>query len=829
MRIAALLRLPREQRRLRGQFFTPAPVAQLLASMLVCNTPNVSLLDAGAGVGSLFAAVVTLLCRREKLPKSIHIVAYETEPLLADYAENTLQFCRRYCQESGVELSGQIKRIDFLQEAVSLLETDLMQTSPCIVSNQNRFTCVIQNPPYHKITSNSEARSLLRRLGLETTNLYAGFLFAAMCLMAENGELVAITPRSFCNGLYFRPFRERFLRELAIQRLHLFDTRREAFKDDSVLQETLIISAVKQMTTPEYVTVSSGLTADEDFLWRKSLYSEVVHPDDPEQFIRIIPDEAASKISRNMAHFNTPLADLGLNVSTGRVVDFRATLFLKWEYGKETAPLIWPFNLNSASNSTQKGYVHWPVLNDTKPCALAVCSETEALLIPNGNYVLVKRFSVKEEFKRITAAIYEGERINEASQHGVGIENHLNYFHANGEGLELTLARGLAVFLNATMTDEYFRIYSGHTQVNATDLRNLRYPTRDQLLMLGNAVNDNFPNQDQIDDLLEKVSFFMEEASNAVLAKKQIDKAMTLLAQIGLPAAQQNERAALTLLALLKLTPGQTWAEAENPMMGITPIMEFASKHYGKTYAPNTRETIRRFTVHQFLEAGLLVANPDKIDRPVNSPHTVYQVETSALELIRTFEAPDWEQSAATYLDTVQTLKERYAQERAMTRIPIQIMPGHTITLSPGGQNVLVEKIIKDFCPFYVPGGTLLYVGDTDNKFAYHNQQEFAALGIKVDAHGKMPDVIVHYVAKNWLILIEAVTSHGPVNAKRHAELTQLFQASSAGLVFVTAFLTRKAFSSYSADISWQTEVWLADAPTHLIHFNGERFLGPYT
>jgi len=234
------------------------------------------------------------------------------------------------------------------------------------------------------------------------------------------------------------------------------------------------------------------------------------------------------------------------------------------------------------------------------------------------------------------------------------------------------------------------------------------------------------------------------------------------------------------------------------------------------------------FTVHQFLEAGLLIANPDKKDRPINSPHNVYQIEGSALELLRTFGTAEWEQSLAVYLAPTQTLKERYAHEREMIRIPIQITPGRTITLSPGGQNVLVERIIEDFCPHYLPGSKLLYVGDTDNKFAYFDQPGLTALGVTVDEHGKMPDIIVHHTSKNWLILIEVVTSHGPVNAKRHEELKHLFRESSAGLVFVTTFLTRKAFAPYAADISWETEVWFADSPTHLIHFNGERFLGPY-
>jgi hypothetical protein len=180
------------------------------------------------------------------------------------------------------------------------------------------------------------------------------------------------------------------------------------------------------------------------------------------------------------------------------------------------------------------------------------------------------------------------------------------------------------------------------------------------------------------------------------------------------------------------------------------------------------------------------------------------------------------------HLASVETLKTRYAQERRMKRIPIQIAEGKTITLSPGGQNILVGRIVKDFCEYFTGGGKLVYVGDTDDKFAHYDKPLLESLGVTIEEHGKMPDVIVYLERKNWLVLIEAVTSHGPVNPKRRGELKTLFKGCKAGLVFVTAFLARQAMVKYLSDISWETEVWVADAPTHLIHFNGERFLGPY-
>jgi len=311
-------------------------------------------------------------------------------------------------------------------------------------------------------------------------------------------------------------------------------------------------------------------------------------------------------------------------------------------------------------------------------------------------------------------------------------------------------------------------------------------------------------------------------------AQLKIQDSLNILIKLGLPRQQLNERSALTLLALLALKPGQRWEDAENPLMGITPMMDFFSEHYGKRYAPNTRETVRRQTVHQFLQASLLVANPDKPERPTNSPKAVYQIEPAALKLLRSFRSRDWDVNLQKYQRIVVSLKKKYEREREMQKLSVRTINGQEINLSPGGQNILVKQIVEDFCPLYTPGGRMIYVGDTQLKWAYYDAETLASLGVKIEEHGKMPDVVVYHTKKNWLLLIEAVTSHGPVDPKRRAELKDLFAASSAGLVFVTAFLDRRAMMKYLSDISWQTEVWVAESPTHLIHFNGQRFLGPY-
>jgi len=298
---------------------------------------------------------------------------------------------------------------------------------------------------------------------------------------------------------------------------------------------------------------------------------------------------------------------------------------------------------------------------------------------------------------------------------------------------------------------------------------------------------------------------------------------------LGLPRAQQNERTALCLLALLNLTPGKTWADAENPLIGITPIMDWAREHYDKDYAPNTRETVRRQTIHQFVEAGIALYNPDMTERPVNSPKAVYQISPSALALLRTYGTSDWKGALKTYLSDRTTLAARYARERIIKKIPVQIAKGKKIALSPGEHSELIKAIIEDFAPRFAPGGILVYAGDTGDKWGYFDEKLLEKIGVKIETHGKMPDVVLYYPKKGWILLIESVTSHGPVDGKRHDELARIFAGASEGIVYVTAFPNRTVMGRYLSDIAWESEVWVADSPSHLIHFNGERFLGPYS
>lgn len=308
-----------------------------------------------------------------------------------------------------------------------------------------------------------------------------------------------------------------------------------------------------------------------------------------------------------------------------------------------------------------------------------------------------------------------------------------------------------------------------------------------------------------------------------------LKSALKILAALGLPRAQQNERSALCLLALLNLTSKKTWSQAESPLVGITPMMEFARQHYGKEYAPNTRETFRRQTIHQFVQAGIAAYNPDKSDRPVNSPKAVYQILPETLKLLKTYGTKQWGPALKVFLDARETLAQRYAKERTQSLVPVQIARGKKIKISPGEHSLLIKAIVEDFAPRFAPGCVLVYVGDTGEKWGYFDERLLAKLDVPVNSHGKMPDVVFYCPDKEWLLLVESVTSHGPVDAKRHAELAELFANVPAGLVYVTAFPSRTVMARYLSEIAWETEVWVSEAPSHLIHFNGPRFLGPYT
>lgn len=793
-----------------GQFFTPSEIAGFMADMFDdISMEHIRLLDPGAGIGTLTAAFVTRLLEQTCPPKSIKVTTFEIDPLVRGYLEVTLNICRTRCQEAGVIFSGEIISEDFILYTRHQFENTLFDAPQL-------YTHAILNPPYKKINSNSEQRQALSSLGIETGNLYSAFTALAVKWIENRGEVVAITPRSFCNGSYFKPFRRFLFEQTSLCRIHVFEARDQAFADDDVLQENIIFHLLKGGAA-DRITVSCSSGVGWDSLSSREVEAvQVVNTKSSEQIIHIAVNTFDQAVIDQMKAFPNQLGDLGIDVSTGRVVDFRSKDALCMESKEDTVPLIYPGHM-------KKGFVEHPQKEFRKNQFFEESKATKSLLFPAGTYVVTKRFSAKEEPRRIVASVCR-EKTN------VGFENHLNVYHEKGNGLSSDVARGLALFLNSTLVDMYFRLFSGHTQVNAGDLKRLNYPHLDTLKKWGKVYERVADDQEMIDELVEAEVSRMapKKRPSKRKIKQKIKDALIILQALGLPKEQQNERSALTLLALAGLVPEENWVELKTPMIGITPIMEFCKEHYGVNYAPNTRETFRRQTMHQFVQAGLVQENPDDPSRATNSPKWCYQLADYAAQLLRQYGADEWTEQLDEYLRKVPSLKEHYASLRKLNRIPVCFGDGSEVQLSAGSHNELVKAIVEQFCPRFTPGAEVLYIGDTKEKFAFCDVEQMRQLGCEINEHGKMPDVIVFFPEKGWLILVESVTSHGPVDAKRHSELAELFSSVKPGLVYVTAFPDRSLMARYLSVISWETEVWVADAPDHLIHFNGERFLGPY-
>ena len=444
-----------------GQFMTPFKIAEFMASLFVMRK-NAVLLDAGAGIGSLTLAA-------SKVIELKRIEAWEIDPVMVGYLKSNLA-------SLGVPTELHVR--DFILDSVDRIQFDL----------GTRFTHAILNPPYKKIGTESIHRSACRQIGLETVNLYTAFLAMAILQMEPGGEIVIIIPRSFCNGPYYRPFRNLMLAKCSVDLIHVFESRSQAFKDDEVLQENIILKLTRGGDQRE-VTLSFSADASFEGVHRRVVPFEViVEPADKERFIRIPKDDEPDETLAG--HFKFGLKALGLDVCTGPVVDFRLKAWWSQDPQPGTVPCVYPHHFSSAG-------FEWPKKHK-KPNSLFRSPEVDKWLMRAGVYVIVKRFTAKEERRRVVAYIVTPQ---DTHSELIGFENHWNVIHVRKGGLALDVAKGLAAFLNTTALDNYFRIFSGHTQVNATDLRNLKYPSLERLRELGRRYRHGM-DQDEIDALL---------------------------------------------------------------------------------------------------------------------------------------------------------------------------------------------------------------------------------------------------------------------------------------------------------------------------------------
>lgn len=308
---------------------------------------------------------------------------------------------------------------------------------------------------------------------------------------------------------------------------------------------------------------------------------------------------------------------------------------------------------------------------------------------------------------------------------------------------------------------------------------------------------------------------------------KLTDQAIEILTALGLPHLQTNERSALTLLSLAAMRKQKTWQEADRPLLRIVDIMDWMRKHFKKDYAPNSRETVRRQTIHQFEQARIVNKNIDDPGRATNSGLTNYQLTPEVLPVLKSYGTKAFQTEVDKFLLAQGSLKQRYSKERSLTKVKIKLSRDAVVYLSAGKHNVLQRAVIEDFAPRFVKESKVIYLGDTADKHAWIDSKKMKDLRIPFTEHDKLPDIVIYNPKKNWLFLIEAVTSHGPISPKRHEELTKMFKDCPCGIIFVTAFLNFTDFKKYAVEIVWESEVWIAEAPDHMIHYNGDKFLGP--
>ena len=474
-----LARSDSAHRKQYGQIFTPPEIAQFMAGLFDTIPTSFRLLDAGAGAGSLSVAVCERVLRSRK-PRKLHITAFETEPHLSELLDSVFAECKRHLEGAGHEFNYSVEQEDFISAAAPHLEEQHMLFQSAVACN---FDGVIMNPPYFKLRKDSDHARLMERVVHGQPNAYAFFLALAAALLKPNGQLVAITPRSFCNGLYFRGFRRWFFEHVSLDYIHLFESRTDAFKDSGVLQES-VITKTRRLGSPSSRVLVSGSFGKEiprSLNVQEVEANAIIDDSCGETSVKIPVSENDCEIMRYVEALPQRFRETGLRISTGPVVTFRATEYLLREQnGATTVPLLMPHNVKPL-------HTEWPVARKQHPIHII---DTEGarrrkLLIRMKNYVLLKRFSAKEEKRRLTAACLLR---SDFSAKWIGVENHLNYiFHSERE-LSVDEVYGIAAVFNSSLIDSYFRILSGNTQVNATEIRNMHFPSLDVIASIGKAI-----------------------------------------------------------------------------------------------------------------------------------------------------------------------------------------------------------------------------------------------------------------------------------------------------------------------------------------------------
>jgi len=469
-------------RKLKGQFFTPRQVSTYMASLFDVHQDRIRLLDPGAGTGILTAAFCERLLYNDRIVE-LTLDTYENDPALLPLLRKTLETCKLELQLRGHTVDYHIYEKDFiLSNERYFTKSDLFSTR----AEDTIYDFVISNPPYYKLNKDSPQSAAMMELISGQPNIYALFMALSTSMAKPEGEMVFITPRSFCSGLYYKRFREWFLNNVQITNIHIFESRKEVFDKDEVLQENVILKVKKRKETNQHDEVIISTSKNKDFDRLGSIVvppAEVIRHRNGETFIRIPTSSRDVEILRVIDKWPATLRDLGLEISTGPVVPFRAEEYLLPELTEnpKSVPLLWMHNMRDMD-------IVWPMKKKGKASAIQVCDETVSLLLPVKNYVLVKRFSSKEQKRRLYAAVLLE---SEFPYDNVGIENHVNYIHRPGDNLSVYEAYGIAGILSTRLIDNFFRSLNGNTQVNATDIRSLPLPSIEDIRRIGKVLYES--------------------------------------------------------------------------------------------------------------------------------------------------------------------------------------------------------------------------------------------------------------------------------------------------------------------------------------------------
>jgi len=813
-----------------GQFLTPPPVARYMAKQLGQIQNRASLLEPAIGSAVLVCAVIERLVA-EKHPLEISITSYETDKELCDISREVLKIASKEAERNGIKINWQLFQEDFVLACLPEEQPSLFGS---IGWKEKLFSQVISNPPYFKLNvEDKRVKAVYGKLNGHT-NIYTLFMALSAKLLSPQGKACFIVPRSFCSGVYFSEFRRDLLKDVTPLSAHLFQSRDNVFKGDDILQENIIF-CFEKLSQPQqhrywtgHINVSSSKdekSLETGNISRQVSFNHFLSDHDGLLLFRLPTGILDEQILEAVDKWDGSLEKYGFQVSTGRVVPFRAKGLLKDQVKSDngTAPLLWMQNVKPYG-------VEYPLTGFDKPQAISI--NDPSLLMPNANYVLSRRFSAKEDKRRLISAPFIGEKFDFEQ---IGFENHLNVIFKKMGMLSTSETMGLSALLNSAIIDRYFRIVNGNTQVNAAELRILPLPPLEVIKNIGEKIQKaQADSQEKIESIIFSTlwesnllaeEFPMIQETRITMGK--IEQAQEILEALGLPSAQQNEISALTLLTLAQLSEDTPWKNATGESLRVHDILGEIKQRYGREYAENSRETIRRKVLHQFEQAGIVIRNVDDPERPTNSGLNNYVLSDLVLDVVRAYSTSKWKAKSKDFINQQGRLVDVYQKAKEQTKIPLQTAEGKIYKLSPGRHNKLEVAIIEEFCPRFAPGAKLIYLGDTAKKTLIFDEAAFAKLGIPVSQHDKFPDVILYDQKKKWLFLIEAVTTHGPVSPKRQLELEKLFAKCKAGKIYVTVFLDFTTYKKYANDIAWDTEVWIAEIPSHMIHFNGDNFLGP--